>query len=227
MTAIAPNTTIYALRTDLIPDCEDTILFESAEAQWNYMYTRRVATYTQYTYQRERRNYVKLSDPNALIDKCNYLMFVNESYINKRYYAFILSTNWINNETCEVEYELDYIQTFLFEFKDSLPMCWVQRQHSLTDVAGDNVQPEPVELGELVSNNDYAPVGPKSDVSWNEFNAIVAISDITGNVDGSLYDNNYSGAKLYTYELNSTGVQALNSFLNGYVAKLKLYLEYG
>ena len=217
MTAINPNTTVYALKTDLTPNNEDTILFTSLETQWNYMYSRRVKVYDDFTYQRERRNYIKVSDPNATIDKCNYLMFVNESYINKRYYAFIISVNWVNNETAEILYQIDYVQTFLFDF--TLAPCWIERQHSTTDVAGDNVVPEPVELGEYVSNNDYAPINPKSDVSWGEFNAIVAISDVSGSVDGSLYDNNYSGAKLYNYQLNSSGVGPLNNLLNAYVSR--------
>ena len=197
MTAIAPNTTIYAINVNLNIDGEDTILFSTLDQQRQYFYDRKVTILTNYTYQREHRNWLKVTDPDGLLDKCNYLMFVNESYENKRMYAFITEVNWINNETCEIRYQMDYIQTFLFDIynrnagTNHLPTCWVERQHSVTDEIGDNIQPENVQLGEYEYNTSYRKL-----INLNEGYVIYGVSRLNGDT----LDNIYSGVRLYCFD---------------------------
>lgn len=224
MTAIAPNTTIYAINVPLTPFSEDTILFSTLDQQRQYFYDRKVTILTNYTYQREHRNWLKVTDPNALIDKCNYLMFVNESYENKRMYAWITNVNWINNETCEIRYEMDYVQTFLFDIynrgagANHLPTCWVERQHGYTDVLGDNIQPENVNLGEYEYNTSYRKL-----INLNEGYVIYGASKRHGDE----LDNVYSGVRLYCFDAETqTGRQQIEQFIAMYAASEDILFAY-
>ena len=200
MTAINPNTTIYAINVPLDPFSEDTILFSTLDQQRQYFYDRKVTILTNYTYQREHRNWLKVTDPNGLMDKCNYLMFVNESYEDKRMYAWITNVNWVNNETCEIEYEMDYVQTFLFDIynrgagANHLPTTWVERQHAYTDAIGDNIQPENIALGEYEYNNHF-----NRRIDLNDGSVIFGVSRTRGQV----LDNTYSGIRLYCFDLDN------------------------
>lgn len=224
MTAINPNTTIYAINVPLDPFSEDTILFSTLDQQRQYFYDRKVTILTNYTYQREHRNWLKVTDPNGLMDKCNYLMFVNESYENKRMYAWITNVNWVNNETCEIEYEMDYVQTFLFDIynrgagANHLPTTWVERQHGYTDVMGDNIQPENVNLGEYKYNDTY-----KRKIDLSEGVAVFGVS----RSNGRIYDNIFSGVELKAYDLTVGGiVDIINSFLAGHTTQNDILFAY-
>ena len=224
MTAIAPNTTIYAINVNLNIDGEDTILFSTLDQQRQYFYDRKVTILTNYTYQREHRNWLKVTDPDGLIDKCNYLMFVNESYEDKRMYAFITEVNWINNETCEIRYQMDYIQTFLFDIynrnagTNHLPTCWVERQHGYTDVIGDNIQPENVNLGEYKYNDSYTR---KIDLSKG-----VAVFGISRS-NGRIYDNIFSGVELKAFDLTVSGIDnIINGFLGQHTQQNDIIFAY-
>lgn len=224
MTAINPSTTIYAINVPLDPFSEDTILFSTLDQQRQYFYDRKVTILTNYTYQREHRNWLKVTDPNGLMDKCNYLMFVNESYENKRMYAWITNVNWINNETCEIEYEMDYVQTFLFDIynrgasANHLPTTWVERQHAYTDGIGDNIQPENVNLGEYKYNDSY-----KRKIDLSEGVAVFGVS----RSNGRIYDNIFSGVELKAYDLTVGGiVDVINSFLAGHTTQNDILFAY-
>ena len=224
MTAIAPNTTIYAINVPLVPFGEDTILFSTLDQQRQYFYDRKVTILTNYTYQREHRNSLKATDPDGLIDKCNYLMFVNESYENKRMYAWITNVNWINNETCEIEYEIDYVQTFLFDIYNRsasvnhLPTTWVERQHGYTDVLGDNIQPENVYLGEYEFNNSLT-----KKIDLGKGSVIFGVSNTTGQI----LDNIYSGIRLYCFDLdNVTHESQLRQFIQDHATPDDILFAY-
>ena len=226
MTAINPNTTIYAINVPLDPFSEDTILFSSLDQQRQYFYDRKVTILTNYTYQREHRNWLKVTDPNGLMDKCNYLMFVNESYENKRMYAWITNINWVNNETCEIEYEMDYVQTFLFDIynraasANHLPTTWVERQHAYTDGIGDNIQPENIALGEYENNSSYTKY-----ISLKDGCVILGVA----NQDGRVYDGIYSGVEMYCYYMDSThtgDLLDLRTMLNSHTQQNDILFAY-
>ena len=73
-------------------------------------------------------------------------MFQNTAYGNKWFYAFINNVEYINNVTTEITYTIDVIQTWYFDY--TLGTCFVEREHTLTDVVGENTVPEPVDGGE-------------------------------------------------------------------------------
>lgn len=149
---IEPNTTIYLLRNVPLDNTyTDTMWFENASSQWTHFKTRVDANgeiFAKNTYQRKNINRCRLEVPADRVYDCNYMMFQNTNYGNKWFYAFITQVEYINNAVTEIEYELDVMQTWMFEY--TLEMCMVEREHSSTDQIGDNLMSEPFDLGEYV-----------------------------------------------------------------------------
>ena len=150
---IEPNSTIYLLKNVPLDNTyTDTLWFENANAQWTHFKTR-VDTeggliFRANTYQRVDRGICRLQVNADDIYNYNYMMFQNTNYGNKWFYAFINSVDYVNNAVAQINYEIDEMQTWAFDYQ--LGQCYVEREHSATDVAGDNLQPEPVELGQYV-----------------------------------------------------------------------------
>lgn len=77
----------------------------------------------------------------------DYMSFVNNIGVpQKRFYAFVTSVSYINVNTIEVAYEIDWVQTYLFDF--GFGECLVEREHVLSDKVGEHTVPENFEIGE-------------------------------------------------------------------------------
>lgn len=103
-------------------------------------------TFPENSYTRKARGYVRLNIKPDLIIAYNYMRYKNINHGNKWYYAFITSVDYVNENTAEVSFELDLIQTYMFDvvIRDS----FVERQHNLTDNVGDNIIEESIGYGD-------------------------------------------------------------------------------
>ena len=127
----------------------DTILFTDKGSQQGYFSGKAIYRYNgNFTYQRVQNrvnNYTTLQTlPNPRIEfscripvnadkiyDCNYLCFQNQYDTNKWWYCFIKEINYINPNCCEIIYEIDAMQTFLFDFE--VGKSFVEREHTETD----------------------------------------------------------------------------------------------
>lgn len=80
----------------------------------------------------------------------NYISFENNGMgsTSRTFYGFITSCNYVNVNTVEIQYEIDWIQSFLFEF--NFESCLVEREHVNSDTIGANTVPENVDTGDYV-----------------------------------------------------------------------------
>lgn len=157
---IVPNSTLILLRDCPLDETYDhTIYFNSQADQYNYFYGLRKFVFTGQSYTRVNRGYVRLEKKSDDLYDCNYLMFQNTSYGNKWFYAFITSVEYVNDEVCEVRYEIDHLQTWHFDY--TLKECFVEREHSATDVIGENLVPEGLEQGEYTVTDVTKTCGPE------------------------------------------------------------------
>ena len=146
---IQPNTTVRLLTgVPLDNTYAHTIYFANATVQRQYFESKgkQGCLFSNQSYQRYAKGSIRLSKSADDIYDCNYMMFQNTSYGNRWFYAFINNINYISNTVCEIEYEIDVIQTWFFDV--TLMRSFVEREHSATDVAGDNIVPEKVNIGE-------------------------------------------------------------------------------
>lgn len=213
---IEPRTNVRLLHNVPLENTYDhTLYFADAQSQYNYFANLTKKNCVNYTYQRVNKGRIRVEGKADNYYDCNYMMFQNTSFGNKWFYAFINSVEYINNETTEIEFEIDVIQTWFFD--SAVEECFIERQHSLSDAIGDNIVPETLNCGEYVFN-DYAPVTPMTDMC-----VIIAIVDVTDRTFGQLYDGIYGSATLYVYD--STDVSGINNKIDEYIQKPEAVLS--
>ena len=207
MTAIAPNTTIRFGTLQLMKDSEDTFYFSSLAAQESFMLAHLTHVYTKYTYQREHRNYLKIEITSEIdADKWDYMMFQNTNYGTKWFYAFVTETEWINNLTVKIYYEIDYIQTYWAEY--NMSPCYVERQHDITDNIGDNLVPDIYFDDEVVYNKDgIKNLVPRTSDVYN----VIMYSSNTDYSEVSVFKKVPTGFKLQVFQNGDT--QGMSDFI--------------
>lgn len=149
---IEPNTNIYILKNCPINSTrQHTLWFDNAEQQYNYFVGLRKYELNKLSYQRATRGVMRVQLKQEQLFDCNYLMFQNASFGGKWFYRFIDNVEYINNTTSEIYYQLDEMQTFFFDYE--LKESFVEREHSRTDVIGENTVPEKMGHGEYITTS--------------------------------------------------------------------------
>ena len=149
MPYIPPNSDVVLCRgVPIESDYRHTLYFDSISAQNNYFFSKAFKQFHNVSYQRERRNVITLEIPATQVYACNYLMFKNTSYGEKWFFAFVNSVEYVNDNVTDIYYELDVMQTWMFEY--TLSQCMVEREHSVTDKIFENTKPENIGYGELM-----------------------------------------------------------------------------
>lgn len=206
---IRPLTNIKLLHNcPLDPTYDHTISFRSESEQASYFSSLTKFNLTNYTYQRVRKGVARVGIECDKLYDCNYMMFQNASYGNKWFYAFISNVEYVNNECSEITFELDVMQSWYFDY--DLDYCFVEREHTITDVIGEHIEPEGVDVGEYVFN-DYDSIEYMVDMC-----VIISVVDTNDETSsGTLYDGIYGGCKLWCYD--STDVQSINGKITEYI----------
>lgn len=211
---IEPRTNVRLLHNVPLDDTYDhTIYFADSTAQYNYFAGLTKKNCTNYTYQRVNKGKIRVEGKADLYYDCNYMMFQNTSFGNKWFYAFINSVEYINNETTEIDFEIDVMQTWMFDC--TVEECFIERQHTISDDIGGNIVPETVDVGEYVFNN-YDKV-ERENLDFTQMCVIVAVVDVDSQTLGTLYDGVYGGARLFAFDCyDSTGINDLNTFIGSW-----------
>lgn len=177
---IQPNTTVRLLTgVPLDNTYAHTLYFANKSSQTSYFESKTKAgcLLSNLSYQRYTKGSLRIQKLADDIYDCNYMMFQNTAYGNKWFYAFINNIEYVSNTVCEITYEIDVIQTWFFDV--TLLQSFVEREHSATDVAGDNIVPEPVPIGEMYMGTP---------LSTNLFSTydVVIVSPYSYQIDGVL-----------------------------------------
>lgn len=168
MAEIVPDSTITLLfNVPLNNKYDNTYYFASLNEQANFFFSNfSKQTFTQQSYQRKNRGWLRLSARYRDVYNANYMYFMNNfrsatthvsqmTYEQKQFYAFITQVNYINDMTVEIQYEIDVIQSYMFNW--TLPQCMVERE----TVDGDSIYKNYIDEGIPVSdyaNSDAAPI---------------------------------------------------------------------
>lgn len=206
---IEPNSIIRILKDCPLDNTYDhTLYFASASGQASYFIGLSKYTLTQQSYQRVKRGYMRIAVQAENLYDCNYLMFQNTAFGSKWFYAFIKSVEYVNNVTSEIEFEIDVMQTWYFDYE--LGQCFVEREHSVTDEIGDNLVPERLETGEYVTDDFDA-----TNILGGTAIVVAATFDSSyENVDGGYYCGLFSGLYYTVFDNTPTGAQACATFLS-------------
>ena len=158
MAYIAPNSIIKIMHNVPLDDTYNhTIKFASLSAQQTYFNSASVVKYTldKQSYQRVERGKMRVEILSDNLYDCNYLAFQNTSFGTKWFYAFITSVEYVNDVTSEISFEIDVMQTYLFDI--TVGSCFVEREHVTDDTIGANTVSEPVEVPEAIIS-DVKPI---------------------------------------------------------------------
>lgn len=226
---VEPSTDVYILKNcPLESSYEHTVIFESKEAQENYFLS--LAEYHptagdqhhKATYQRVNLNALKIELPVEKLYNCNYMMFKNEYFENKWFYAFITSVEYVNNRTSLINYYIDVIQTWFFEAE--LKPCFVEREHVIDDRIGANTVPEQLDLGDSMI---YHYMDKAKYFSWvngedggemgDYYIEIVTAFDENGNKnarEAGLYGGVYSGLNYIYFESEALATEYINALVS-------------
>lgn len=183
---IAPNTTIRMLKdVPLDNTYRNTIYFAYVANQTSYFSGKTKYTFAAQSYQRVQKGTLRIGRKAEDLYDCNYLMFQNTAYGNKWFYAFVTGVEYVNNETSEVSFEIDVMQTWHFDY--DVKMSFVEREMSVTDKIGDNLVPENLEIGDYI----YKDLGLTS--LFNLYQIVIAatfdenMDDATGGMYGGVF----------------------------------------
>lgn len=165
MAYVAPNgnITLYKCPAPLNPNYNHTLWFNNITAQANYFNSLEHVTYSNQMYTRTGRNTVRVQGYAEHIKYYNYMSFSNDPHSTqsdyfprKTFYAFITAQEYINENVTEITFEIDEMQTWFFDIRFN--QCFIERQHSITDNIGDNIEPENLEPKEHVSVNTMTSI---------------------------------------------------------------------
>ena len=147
MSQVAPNGQIRFLsQVPLDKNYENSIDFLTELAQRTY-FLGLTPVHTQANAVYIRDGVIRVDASRDTILNCNYIMFQNTNFSNKWFYAFIVEPRYINNNTCEVEYKIDDVQTYMFD--TTLRTCFVEREHTPTDALFEHLVDEGLSVSEM------------------------------------------------------------------------------
>ena len=112
---IAPNTNITLLKVPLELSNKNQLTFTNKQAQFNYFNSLPKIEEDKCTYQR-KDNIIRFPSLIDNIIEYNYVMYQNESYSNKWFFAFITNMRYINDNLTEISITTDVFQTWQFDF---------------------------------------------------------------------------------------------------------------
>lgn len=202
---IEPNTIIRILKNcPLNNTYEHTIYFVGVTAQTAYFTGLTKHTLDKQNYQRVNKGKMRVAIKAEELYDCNYIMFQNASFGSKWFYAFIKSVEYVNNITSEIEFEIDVMQTWFFDYK--VMPCFVEREHAMDDRIGANTVPENLETGdyiisEIEGTNLLKSLCVIAATTYEYDGSGITVGDIFKRYQGDLHSGIYSGLYYNLFDL--------------------------
>ena len=188
MAVITPQTDVYLLKVPLEIDDINQLTFANATAQYNYFYNLPKLPADNFTYQRKDGTIRFPASFDSLLSY-NYVMYRNEAYSNKWFYAFITGMEYLNDNVTAIAIKTDTWQSYQFDltFKPVL----IDREHTNDDTVGSNTLPEDLELGEFVVNGDTKNFGP---INNNNFVTVIDVTMVSNPGENQTLDSYFDTA---------------------------------
>ena len=147
---ITPQTDVYLLKVPLEIDETNQLTFANATAQFNYFNSLPKLAVDNFTYQRKDET-IRFGASFDSIMEYNYVMYRNEGYSNKWFFAFISDMQYLNDNVTAISLKTDVWQTWQFSL--NYKRTFVEREHVNNDTIGANTIDEGLELGDYVINS--------------------------------------------------------------------------
>lgn len=213
---IAPDTKIYILKNVPLDNTYDhTIYFEDASSQFQWFERKAKYKLEKQSYQRVQRGVIRVGVRAESLYDCNYVMFQNSAFGTKWFYAFIKGIEYVNNNVSEITFELDVMQSWLINTDWELEICFVEREHTVSDDLFEHIVQENLEVG-----SDYKVRNNGEHVeNLNDMNVEILVSRTPDNkpVSGTIVGNIYTALQQRGGALTTENLTKLNSEIEAYV----------
>lgn len=144
--ATAPQSDVILIKSPLELNQSNQLNFANKTEQYNYFYNLpKFVIGTDFTYQR-KDSYIRVDKNIDDIFEYNYVMYRNESYTDKWFYAFIERMEYINDRCTYIYIKTDTFQTWQFDL--NYKQTFVEREHVNDDSIGANTIIEGIEYGD-------------------------------------------------------------------------------
>lgn len=203
---INPNTTIEFF-ADLGISESDTLYFADTATKDAYFATLpKIATVSNYTYNRRERGVVKVQLLMSTAYKIGYMRYKNSNFENFWFYAFVDSVEYDNNETAIIKFHIDVMTTYMGVF--TLGQCFIERQHTISDAIGANIADEGLGTGEYIIEHEH-----RTGFFDDYMISIIYMPDERDEYQGGYYNGIYSGCAVEQYETAEMANASIESFV--------------
>lgn len=218
MAYIQPNSVIQLFQgINLDNRYMHTIYFANEAAQNSWFSGKVYRTYQAQSYTRYARNQIKLKVPADEVIGCTYLRFMNDRTVDKWFYAFILNTEYVNENTTLVSYEIDVMQTWFIQ-NGTIRPCMVRREHVTDDIIGNHLEEEPI--GTDVYEADALGYTSQDGQLFDDYKLIINTSEDPTSPSDILNNGLVNGTKFYALDTDNPNaiynqITALITLING------------
>lgn len=201
MAVITPQSDVYLLKCPLEISDINQLTFANATAQYNYFNSLPKLAVTNFTYQRKDGTIRYGANFDSLLDY-NYVMYRNDAYSNKWFYAFITGMEYLNDNVTAISIKTDVWQTYQFQL--TYKPVLIDREHTNNDSIGANTLPEGLELGDMVCNGNVVNFGGVGGTGMSDYCVVVEVSQIENEGESATLSYQWeSGYHSETPSLNS------------------------
>lgn len=210
--AITPSSDLKLLKCPIELDNKNQLTFDNATQQYNYFNSLNKLEVDGFTYLRQN-NVIRYNAHLDTLLEYNYLMYRNENYSNKWFYAFITRMEYVSDTVTNIYIETDYYQTWMFDL--TFMKSFVEREHVSDDTIGKHTIDEGLETGEFINNGDVTDIPELRDMF-----IVMGISDYQtqeqGDITGKMQNGIFSALQYEAYNTNTAGLTALNNKIKSY-----------
>lgn len=202
MAVITPNTDVYLLKVPLEINDINQLDFDNPTAQFNYFNSLPKYEVEDFTYQRKDGT-IRFPAQYDEILTYNYVMYRNNEYSDKWFYAYITNMEYVNDNMTLITIKSDVWQCWQFSL--NYKPCLIDREHVNDDTVGKHTLPEGLELGEFVVNGSTSNFGGGGTGINEKFYTVIEVSQVENRgSDSTLSYAWVSGTHDLTPKLNNT-----------------------
>lgn len=199
MSYVTPNSTLQLFKgINLDNRYLHTIYFASETAQDTWFTGKVFKTFNNLMYRRYQDNVVRIQADATELLGTTYMRFKNTRTASKWFYAFVLGVDYVNENTADVYYEIDVMQTWFIQ-NGSIRPCMVLREHVNDDTLGAHLEAEPI--GSDVYDSDYITKFGDDEADTIDFGEYSIVAQTTdNNASNDHYTQGlFCGSRFYAY----------------------------
>lgn len=219
MSAITPQTEVYLLKCPLELDNQNQLDFASKSAQETYFKSLPKIYLDEFSYQR-KDSVIRVNRHIDTLLEYTYVMYKNDNYSNKWFYAFITNMEYVNDNCTYVTIKTDVWQTWQFDL--NWKRCFVSREHTNDDTFGKNLVPESLETGEYVVNKEEdLRYNDDPQTGFSEYFIFMQVTELPSGMSlpsgcSKMVNNVASGCFYIGLDYDATGITAASKILEWY-----------